>query len=131
MPFPCRHISICISCDMQKVYAFVSNPANLPLWASGLSNGIREEKGEWFAASPMGEIKIIFAPQNDFGILDHQVIFPKGQCFSNPMRVFSNGDGCEVVFSLLNQPSMTDDAMETDAQTIMKDLTTIKRLMEK
>lgn len=131
MPYPCRHISTSVACDMHKLYRFASDPRNLPLWASGLSEGeMRQENGAWYADAPMGRVQVEFAPANDYGILDHAVTLADGTAFHNPMRVFANGDGCEVVFTLLEQVPMTAEALEADAQTILKDLLALKRLME-
>lgn len=131
MPLPCRHISLSIACDASAVYRYASNPLNLPYWASGLSSSeISLQQGKWVAESPMGIITIRFAEDNTYGILDHYVTLADGTCFYNPMRVFANGDGCEVVFTLFEQPEATQDAIEDDAATILKDLRQLKRLME-
>ena len=47
---------------------------------------------------------VAFAPSNDFGVLDHDVTLPDGETVRNPMRVISNGDGCDVVFTVRRQP---------------------------
>jgi hypothetical protein len=71
-----------------------------------------------------------FAPSNDFGILDHDVILPAGETVRNPMRVIPNGDGCDVDFTVRRRPGMseTDFAMDVDAVTA--DLAALRTLME-
>jgi len=129
--FPSRHVGISIRCPPDRVYAFASNPENLPKWASGLANGVsRLSDGSWSASSPMGPLTIRFAPPNPFGIMDHDVTLPSGKTFYNPMRVFANGTGSEVVFTLYRLDGMTDAQFETDAATIKKDLEMLKRLLE-
>lgn len=131
MTFPCRHISIAINRPAQDVYAFTSNPENLPQWASGLSGTIKHVDEKWIAESPMGSIQIEFAEKNPFGVLDHDVTLPSGDVFDNPMRVVPNGDGSEVAFTLYRRPEMTEQAFEEDAATILKDLKTLKGLLER
>jgi len=42
-----------------------------------------------------------------------------------------NGDGCEVMFTLLKLPGMTDEQFAADAAHVLKDLSTLKSLMER
>lgn len=126
-----RHISVSIQRPPGEVYAFASNPANLSRWATGLGGSIRKEGDEWIADSPMGPIKIKFVSPNDFGILDHEVMLESGRKFYNPMRVIANGNGSEVVFTLIRQPDMTVDQYNQDAAWVEKDLGILKDLLEK
>lgn len=132
MTLPSRHIGVSINRPASEVYAFASNPEHLPQWASGLSDSsIQKIGGDWVADSPMGTISIRFADTNTFGVLDHDVTLPSGETFYNPMRVFPNADGSECVFTLYRQPNVTDEAYETDAATITKDLQALKAILEK
>lgn len=128
--FFARHLSVSIDCPADEVYAFVSNPENLPQWASGLSDSIRREGDEWIADSPMGEVKVKFADKNRFGVLDHDVTLPSGTTFYNPMRVFPNRDGSELVFTLYRQPDASDEEFAEDMQAIENDLNILKAILE-
>jgi len=131
MTFKSRHVSLSISRSVGEVYDFVSNPQNLPLWAGGLSGSIKNVNGEWVAESPMGTVKIRFADKNRLGILDHDVTLPSGETFHNPMRVISNGDGCELLFTLYQRQGMSDGDFEKDEKQIKIDLQRLKTLIEK
>ena len=126
-----RHVSVSIARPPAEVYAFAAEPLNLPRWARGLSGSIQEVNGEWVADSPMGRVRIRFAPPNAFGVLDHDVVLESGESFHNPMRVVANGEGSEVVFTLYRRPGMTAEELEGDARTIGEDLRTLKRLLER
>ena len=63
----------------------------------------------------MGRVSFSFAPPNDFGVLDHDVTLPSGQVVFNPVRAIRDGDECDVVFTLRQAPSMTDEEFERDA----------------
>jgi len=108
MTFKSRHISVSIKQSANQVYEFASNPENLPKWASGLSGSIKNVNGDWVAESPMGKVKIEFAVQNIFGVLDHDVTLSSGEKSYNPMRVFPNNDGSELIFTLYLRPGMTE-----------------------
>lgn len=131
MLFRSKHVSVSIDCSADAVYAFVSNPANLPQWAAGLSGSVENLNGDWIAESPMGRVKVEFADKNRFGILDHTVTLPSGVAFYNPMRVCANGDGSEVIFTVYQQPDMSDQQFAEDAQAVARDLETLKRLLER
>ncbi len=130
MTFKSRHISVSIDRKADQVYAFASNPGNLPKWAAGLSGSIENVKGDWIAESPMGRIKVKFAAKNTFGILDHDVTLPTGDTMNNPMRVVPNNDGSEVVFTLFQRPDMSDRMFDEDAKAVTRDLERLKALLE-
>ena len=131
MTFQSQHISTQVNRPPDEVYEFASNPVNLPQWASGLSGSIENVDGEWLAESPMGQVKVKFAERNDLGVLDHDVTLPSGETFYNPMRVFANGEGSEVVFTLYRRPEMTDQGLADDEAAIRTDLATLKSLLER
>ena len=126
-----RHITVSINRPPAEVYAFVSDPENLPKWATGLGGSIRKLRGEWIADSPMGWIKIRFAEPNKFGILDHEVVLESGVKIDNPMRVIANGEGSEIFFTLIRQPDVSDEKFAEDAKWVEKDLGILKGLLEK
>jgi hypothetical protein len=130
MTFKSVHISVSIDRPADQVYEFASNPENLPKWAAGLGGSIKNVDGDWIAESPMGRIKVKFADKNKFGVLDHDVTLPSGAKFYNPMRVFPNNDGSELIFTLYRQPDMSDQMFAEDADAVTKDLRKLKTLLE-
>ena len=129
--FNSKHVSISINNSAEKVYEFTSDPENLPKWAAGVSGSIKNVNGEWIAESPMGMIKIKFADKNKFGILDHDVTLPSGETFYNPMRVFPNKGGSELIFTLYQRSGMSDRDFRKDEEQIKADLEKLKALVEK
>jgi uncharacterized membrane protein len=125
-----RHISVTINRTPHEVYSFVSDPHNLPKWATGLGGSLRNVNGEWIADSPMRKITIKFAQKNTFGILDHEVVLESGVKIDNPMRVIANGEGSEIFFTLIRQPDMSDEKFAKDARWVEKDLRILKGLLE-
>ena len=102
-------LTISINCDPKKAYEFVSNLENMPKWATTFCRSIKKSNEEWIIETLQGPIKIKIAPKNDFGILDHTVTPTPGVEIYVPMRVVPNGQGSEVVFTLFQQPGMTDE----------------------
>jgi hypothetical protein len=130
MTFIAKHISVSINRSAAQVYEFTSNPENLPKWAAGLSGAIKQVNEAWIAESPMGRVKVKFSEKNQFGVLDHDVTLPSGVTVYNPMRVFPNNDGSEVVFTLYRRPDMSDQEFAEDATAVEKDLESLKALLE-
>lgn len=130
MPSESRHLAVSVDRPADAVYRYARDPAHLPDWAAGLAGGIRRERGEWVADSPMGQVLVRFVPVNEYGVLDHDVVLPTGESVTNPLRVLADGDGAEVVFTLRRRPGMTDEEWAADADAITADLATLKRVLE-
>ena len=125
------HLSVSIDRPWREVYDFTADPATLPQWAAGLAGATVEKvEGRWVTDSPMGRVVIDFAPPNDYGVLDHDVTLPDGERVTNPVRVFPNGGGCDVVFSVRRRAGMSAEDLERDAGRVQADLDTLRRLME-
>ena len=125
-----RHVSVGIERSRDDVYDFVRDPANLNAWAQGLGNSVHEVDGRWFAQTSGGRVGIAFADRNGHGVLDHDITLPDGRALHVPMRVFPDGDGCEVVFHVQRLPGVADDDFERDATAVATDLATLKRVLE-
>lgn len=130
MTFKSRHISVSIDRSAERVYKFASNPENLSEWAAGLSDSIENVDGEWIAESPLGRVKVAFAEKNNIGVLDHWVTLPSGEKVYNPMRVFPNSKGSEVIFTLFKRQGMSEQAFAEDAKAVKRDLKKLKAILE-
>lgn len=130
MSFAARHISQTIRRDPSDVAVFAGNPANLPQWAAGLSEGIRNDAGRWITDSPMGEVEVRFRPGIEFGALDHDVIFSDGTSVHNPLRVLHNADVSEVVFTVYRLPNVSDEEFDRDAEAVRADLERLRTILE-
>jgi hypothetical protein len=63
-------------------------------------------------------------------LVHHDVLLDSGATSHNPMRVVPNGDGSEVVFTLLRLPGTSDDQFVADAGAVERDLRQLKILLE-
>ncbi|WP_433731577.1 SRPBCC family protein [Actinoplanes sp. CA-051413] len=125
-----RHISTHIDRSAEEVYDYASDPAHLLEWAPGLGTSIDWVDEQWIMDSPMGRITVTFVPRNELGVLDHHVRLESGETVYNPLRVITDGAGCEVVFSLRRREAMSDEDFERDADAVLADLRRLKRRME-
>jgi hypothetical protein len=58
-------------------------------------------------------------------------MLPSGENVYNPMRVFPNNDGSELVFTLYQRPGMSDQMFAEDAEIVRQDLERLKNVLEK
>jgi hypothetical protein len=126
-----RNISVSIQRPPGDVYAFITNGDNVPRWAAGLGTTMRRVDGEWLAeGGPVGSVRVRFAPPNDLGVADHDVVLETGATVHNPIRVVPNGPGSTVIFTLMRQPGVSARQFNQDANTVQKDLETLRALLE-
>jgi hypothetical protein len=130
MMYPSRTLSVSINCPPGEVYRFVSNPENLPKWATAFCTSVRKSNADWIVDTPEGPMKVRFVEENDFGILDHYVSPAPGVEVFVPMRVLPNGSGSEILFTLFRLPGMSDAKHAADVRSVERDLHTLKKMLE-
>jgi len=130
-PIESRTLSVRIDQPFARVYEFLVDPANWNKWAFGLGKSLRRSEGGWVADSDGGLLKVRFTARNQYGVLDHTVIRPAGAQVYVPMRLITNGSGCELLFTLFREPGITDERYNGDANFVQSDLDRLKELLEK
>jgi hypothetical protein len=130
--FEAHHVSVSIARSPEAVYRFASVIERWPEWAHGIGKSVRPDgqNCDWIATGPLGDVRVRFAEQNSYRVLDHDVTLADGRTFNNAFRVIPNGEGSEVVFSVFRQPGASDQAFREDCQAVEKDLYTLKELIE-
>lgn len=123
-------VSVAIAVDPQRAYAYAADPANLPEWAPGFVKSMVKEGDHWVAETTLGKALFRFAPANELGVLDHDVEI-SAQRFHNPMRVIPNGEGSEVLFTVLQLPGIADEQFKADLETVRGDLQNLKKVLER
>ena len=126
-----RIVSETINVACKVVYEYARQMENLPNWASGLATGIKQENGHWFTESVMGKVRVVMAPRNDFGVLDHDVTLPDGTVVHNAFRVTPAGDGSLLSFVVLRLPGVTIKDLAKDVGHVASDLKALKAILEK
>lgn len=124
--------SISIDRDWREAYDAIWRPEYFANWASGLARAnLRREGDRWAADGPEGPITIRFTDRNEFGVMDHWVDIGAGDEIYIPLRAIQNGDGCEILITLFRLPQMDDATFAADADTMKRDLATLKDLLER
>lgn len=131
MIFPSRTLSVAIDCPSDRVCKFVSDPANLPQWATAFCNSARRSADGWVIETAQGPVPIRFVEANPFGVLDHYVNPAPGVEIHVPMRVVANGSGSEVTFTLFWRAGMTNEQFAQDQAMVENDLETLRAVLER
>ena len=126
-----RTLTVSIAREAEAVCQFISNPANLPQWATAFCQSIRQAGSDWVMQTSGGEMKVRFVPPNAFRVADHFVSPAPGVEIYVPMRVLPNGSGSEVVFTLFRQPDMSPEKFREDIGLVEQDLRMLKTVLEK
>lgn len=122
-------VSVAIAVEPHRAYVYAANPANLPAWVPGFVKSIEKVGDDWAAQTSLGQAIFRFVPTNAFGVLDHDLVLSSGT-FHTPLRVIPNGAGCEVLFTVLQLPGMSDEQFTAELETIRGDLGNLKVLLE-
>jgi hypothetical protein len=127
-----RHVSVSIDRTPQEVYDFLSDAENfLPKWATGSKAFLTRAEGGWIVESPVGKVKMQFAAKNTLGILDFDFILESGLTIHNPMRVIPNGNGSELIRTVLREPGMSGEGFAEETEWAVKDLARIRELLNR
>ena len=129
--FRSETISLSIDCPYEDVYDFLIEPLNIPTWGSNLGATIRHAGGsDWVTDTPDGPLTFRVPTRNSFGVLDHAVFRPGDEPAITPMRVFPNGDGTELNYTMYQLPGTTDARFASEVEWVRADFLALKSLLE-
>lgn len=123
-------LSVTIHCPVGKVFAFVADPANLPLWSRSFCLSIRQEQGQWLAETPQGPIRIRIATHRQLGIADQFLNPAPGVEFMIPTRVVPNGEGAEFIFTLFQPDHLSPEEYQQEVALVRQELELLKQILE-
>lgn len=126
-----RHVTVVTAARPETVYALARDLSRLPEWAAGLATGKARVVDDTIVEtdSPMGRVRAVFSPRNEFGVLDHRVTLPDGSVTDNPMRVMAHPAGSEIVFTV-RPGSAPEKDFERDCRMVAEDLDRLAALAE-
>eukprot|EP00455_Lapot_gusevi_P022708 TRINITY_DN2366_c0_g1_i1.p1 TRINITY_DN2366_c0_g1~~TRINITY_DN2366_c0_g1_i1.p1 ORF type:complete len:150 (+),score=21.14 TRINITY_DN2366_c0_g1_i1:63-512(+) len=129
-----RTLSVFIKADQSKIFNFVSNPENWPVWA--VHNVIMVEKDpssdSWLFTGPTGVSRVNLHTQPELGIFDQEFIVDLlGISFRVPSRVTTVSPGCSVVMmSFMKPPMMGVEDFDMGMTQVQAELDVLRTLME-
>lgn len=124
-----RTESVTVRRDAAAVYEHLAEPTNFPRWSLFIKAIVPDGDG-WIAKTPDAKVRIRFAPQNAFGIVDHWVKVNADLEVYVPLRVVANGAESEVLFTVFRLAGMSDQQFEDDLALVRTDLGRLKAVLE-
>jgi hypothetical protein len=129
--FKSRTISIPIYRSYEEVYDFLAEPRNFPSWASNLgADFVQIGENDWATTTRSGRVILRFAPRNEYGVLDHQLILEGKAPISTPMRLIENDEGCEIIYTQFQRPGMSPEAFASEVEWVTSDFEALRSLLE-
>lgn len=122
--------SITIHRIPDQVFAFVSNPANLPLWSQSFCLSVYQENGQWMVETPEGPVKIRIAVHRQLRIADQFLSPAPGVEIMIPMRVIPNGSSSEFILTLFQPEQISDEDYAQEVALIEHELNVLKQVLE-
>ncbi len=111
------------------VFAFLADPANLPLWAVGFCRAIRREGPDWIVETSKGEVGLRYAVRPDLGTIDFHMTPSPGATITAYSRVIANGDGADYVFTQQQPPGMPDEVFAHQVEALREELAVLRSIV--
>ncbi len=124
--------SIGINLDYKKVFEFIANPQNLPLWTNAFS---KADESSAVMATPMGEMSIGLKTisSKEAGNIDWIMTMPDGSVGKAYSRISQNGDSSIYSFVLLAPPvplEQLEGALSSQMLILAEELKKLKNILE-
>jgi hypothetical protein len=124
-----RILTVTVRVPFAETYDFAHRPENFPKWRLRASSITRTEAG-WIADTPDGRALLHFAPENEFGVLDHSIkLAGKSEAYF-PLRMVQNGTGTQVELMLFYRGDSSDDYFEQETHRSKRGLLLLKNILE-
>jgi Polyketide cyclase / dehydrase and lipid transport len=121
--------STTVAAAPSAVLDLVGDPRTLPRWAPAFARGVRPDEGDrWVVDSGAGEFVIRVLRRSDAaGTVDFVAPDEDRGLFT---RVVPNGDGSELVLTLIISPQITPEALERQTAVLEAEVRAIRDLCE-
>jgi RNA recognition motif-containing protein len=119
-----------IEAGADDVMDFLANPQNLPRWNRAFCRSVRRQGDKWIMESAEGSVAVKFLRDDRAGVLD-QVMGKAGREWMLPLRVLPNGQGTEVVLTLIQGTEDSENEFHRQLNRAQQGLRDLKDALEK
>ena len=115
----------------ETVFTFLSDIQNLPKWATGFAQAVKEVDGKFKVITPDGEIFFRMESDIQTGIIDMYCGDSEDEMAYFPSRVISLPDG-NSAYHITNfqWPGITDEMFATENEILAEEFKNIRQLVE-
>lgn len=121
-------ISVSINAVPEKIWEFVADINNWPLFSDFASNIEKVQDGEWIFHTSQGDVRVIEKFNRELLLLDTICIVSSGDEQFIPYRVVPNGEGSEIIMTNQQTDGVTDEEYAEQLTWMREELENIKRL---
>ncbi len=115
----------------KALFDFISQPENLPKWATSYAKSIRKEGDDYYIVTPAGEMIEIFEIDEKSGVIEMKCGPNKEQLWNWPCRVSSdNLDGSIVTFTCVQMPGQDEDEFDGQCVSLKAELQNLRQFVE-
>jgi Polyketide cyclase / dehydrase and lipid transport len=120
--------SISIAAPPETVVEFLGDARRLPDWAPAFAVAVEPAGHDWLIDSGAGHIRVRVRVSVEYGTVD--LLRPEDPGRGAHMRVLSNEDGSEFLFTLVFPVGVDDDSIARQMTTVEAELRTVRDLCE-
>lgn len=122
--------SIAIEATPEAVRGFVADPANLPRWAVGFAQAVRQENGRWLVRTAAGEVPVETTADPGSGVVDFHLEPAPGAQVTAYSRAVPAGAGTLYTFIQIQSDGMPDEVFDGQVAAVGHELVALKAILE-
>jgi uncharacterized protein YndB with AHSA1/START domain len=112
----------------QRAFEYLSQPENLPRWATEFARELRVEGGRYTVVNGLGEFLFRIDADEATGVIDMYAGPSEEELALFPTRVVPlSGDRTAYTFTMFQAPGMPDELFESQYQSLRRELENVKR----
>jgi hypothetical protein len=120
--------SISIAAPPETVLELLSDARRLPDWAPAFARAVEPAGQDWLIDSGAGQLRVRVQVSEEHGTVD--LLRPDDPSRGARMRVLSNEDGSEFLFTLIFPAAADDKSIAQQMTTVEAELRTVRDLCE-
>jgi uncharacterized protein YndB with AHSA1/START domain len=120
--------SISIAAPPETVLKLLSDARRLPDWAPAFALAVEPAGEDWLIDSGAGQLRVRLRASLEHGTVD--LLRPNDPSRGARMRVLSNQDGSEFLFTLIFPAGADDKSVAQQMATVEAELRTVRDLCE-
>jgi uncharacterized protein YndB with AHSA1/START domain len=120
--------SISIAAPPETVLELLSDARRLPDWAPAFARAVEPAGQDWLIDSGAGQLRVRVRVSEEYGTVD--LLRPDDPSRGARMRVLSNEDGSEFLFTLIFPAGADDNSVAQQMTTVEAELRTVRDLCE-
>ena len=117
-----------IAAAPERVFAYVADGANLPLWAPAFAPAVRRAGEEWIVENGDAAFSVLLPTSAAAGTVD--IVAAADRRRGAFTRVLPNGDGATILFTLFFRPDTPHDAVAAQMAEVDSELDRIRAACE-